>query len=85
MSSNPSKYLLASMAAETNESFRRRVQTACDVKGVVFTEAVLLGVLMRFSHNLQPVMDVVGVDIPLTDANIDTALGELFPVEDEED
>lgn len=84
MSSNPSKYLLASMAAETDEEFRRRVQTACDVKGVVFTEAVLLGVLMRFGHNLQPVMDVVGVDVPITDNNIDTALGELFPDEDEE-
>ena len=77
-----SNYLLVALAAEQNPEFRRRVVTACEFRGKAFTEQALLSVLYRFKHTLQPVTEVIGVTVPINDANIDTALNEFFAEED---
>lgn len=79
-----SNYLKIAMASEQNPELARRVQTACEIRGEAYSHDLYKKVLKKNASKLLEVSEVVRIDASeITDANIDTALNQIFP--DEED
>lgn len=81
--SQTSKYFLASLAAETDETTRRRVITACDMMGVEFSERALLSILLKHGDSLTPVVQTIGATAQISDSQIVAALREISGEDDE--